>query len=137
VVSERNVELVRRSVAVMNSRELSDEMFEGICTPDFTITNASTAVTDKTYRGASGAREWIADFTEAFAAGPQHELGEVLAVADDFVVARLRWSGRGARSGAPLVLRWVGVWRFRDGKVCRGTGYPSGHEALKAVGLEE
>jgi ketosteroid isomerase-like protein len=136
-MSQDHGELVRRSIAAMNGRELSDETFEIFCTPDFTITNASTAVTDKTYRGASGVREWIADFTQAFAPGAQYELGEVLADADDLVVARVRWSGYGARSGAPLVLRWVAVWWFRDGKVCRGTGYRSRREALKAVGLEE
>jgi ketosteroid isomerase-like protein len=136
-VSERNLELVRRSVAAMNSRDLSDETFESLCTSDFMLTNASTAVTDKTYRGAPGVREWIDDFAEAFAAGAQYELGEILAASDELVVARLRWSGQGARSAAPLVLRWVGVWWFRDGKVCRGAGYATRHEALKAAGLEE
>jgi ketosteroid isomerase-like protein len=135
-VSQENVEIARRGVAAMDSGEVSDETFETLCTDDFVMTNAPTALTDKTYRGASGLREWVAEFTEAFGVGVRYELEEVLADDEDFVVATLRLSGQGARSAAPLVLRWVGVWRFRDGKMSRATGYLRRREALKAVGLE-
>jgi ketosteroid isomerase-like protein len=134
---QENVEMVRRSIAAIDSRELCDETYETLCTPDFSLTNAPTAVTDKTYYGAPEPREWVAEFTEAFGAGVRYEVEEVRADDEDFVVATPRLSGQGARSAAPLVLSWVGVWWFRDGKVSRAAGYTSRREAFKAVGLEE
>jgi ketosteroid isomerase-like protein len=97
--------------------------------------NTSTAVTDKTYRGAEGVREWIADFFEAFDQDVRYEIEEIVADGDDFVVSVVRFVGRGARSGAPLVLRWVGVTSFDNGKMTRAVGYLSRRQALEAVGL--
>lgn len=136
-MTRRNVELQRRGVAAIDAREFSDELFEALCTPDFRLENTSTAVTDKTYWGASGVREWIADFADAFDADAHHEIENVVAEGEDFVVCVLRWAGRGSRSGAPLVLRWVSVTWFRDGKMARAVGYLSRREALAAVGLTE
>lgn len=99
--------------------------------------NTATAVTDKTYRGAAGVREWISDFFDAFDEGAHHEIEEIVADGDDFVVSVVRIVGRGARSGAPLTLRWVNVTWFHQDKMVRAVGYLSRREALKAVGLEE
>jgi ketosteroid isomerase-like protein len=135
-VSARNVALVERSVAAINAGEFSEELHESLCTSDFWMTNPSTAVTEKAYRGAAGVREWIADFTEVFGTGVRFELEEILAGDDGFVVAGLRWSGEGAQSGAPLVLRWISVWWFRDGKMSRAAGYRNRRDAFEAVGLD-
>jgi ketosteroid isomerase-like protein len=134
-MSPSNVELHRRGVAAIDSRLFSDELFEELCAPEFRMENTSTAVTDKTYRGASGVRAWIEDFAEAFDVGAHHEIEEVIAEGEDFVVSVLRWTGRGSRSGAPLELRWVSVTWFRDGKMTCAVGYLSRREALEAVGL--
>jgi hypothetical protein len=58
-MSQENVETYERGVAGINGRAFSDELFTEICTPDFRMENTSTAVTDKTYHGAQGVREWI------------------------------------------------------------------------------
>ena len=56
---------------------------------------------------------------------------------DEFVVTVNRIAGVGARSGAPLLFRWVAVFWVREGKLARVVGYLRHGEALKAVGLEE
>jgi ketosteroid isomerase-like protein len=134
-MSQDNIELHRRGVAAINDRELPDDVFEELCAPDFRMENTSTAVTDKTYRGAEGVREWIRDFFDAFDEGARYEIEEIIADGDDFVVSMLRFVGHGARSGAPLVLRWANVTWFRAGKMTRAVGYLSRREALRAVGL--
>lgn len=58
-MSQRNIELHNRGVAALNAGELPDELFEELCAPEFRMENTSTAVTDKSYDGAEGVREWI------------------------------------------------------------------------------
>jgi ketosteroid isomerase-like protein len=135
-MSRANLELHRRGVAAIDAGEFSDELFGELCTPEFRMENTSTAVTDKTYYGADGVREWISDFLDAFEEGARHEIEEVIAVGEDFVVSIVHFAGHGARSGAPLVLRWVNVTWFHDDKMIRAVGYTSRREALEAVGLE-
>jgi len=136
-MSQENIDIHERGIAAINAREPSDELFEELCAPGFRMENASTAVSDKTYYGAEGLREWMSDFFDAFQDGARYETEEILEDGEDFVVARMRLVGHGARSGAPLVLRWVNVTWFQDGKMTRGAGYLRRREALEAVGLEE
>jgi ketosteroid isomerase-like protein len=136
-MSRENIELHRRGVAAIDGREFPDELFEELCAPEFRMENTSTAVTDKTYYGAEGVREWTADFFEAFDEDARHEIEEIVADGDDFVVSVVRFVGRGAHSGAPLVLRWVSVTWFDKGKMTRAVGYLSRRQALEAVGLGE
>ena len=78
-------------------------MLEGLITPDVRRENVSTAVTEKTYLGATGVRDWMNDFFDAFDEGARYEIEEIVAVGDDVVVAVNRFVGRGSRSGMPLV----------------------------------
>jgi ketosteroid isomerase-like protein len=136
-MSQETIELHERTVAALNARDLSDELAAEILAPDFRIENAATAVTDKTYYGAEGVREWVRDIFDGLDEDSRYETEEILADGEDFVVARVRLVGHGVRSGAPLTLRWVSVGWFREGKVTRGAGYLRSREALKAVGLAE
>jgi ketosteroid isomerase-like protein len=131
-MSRENVALAYRYGAAANARKVP----QGLLAPDFVMVNAETAVTDKTYEGAAGVIEWTGDMFEAFASGARFEIERVVAEGDDFVVSVCRIGGTGARSGAPLLLRWAAVFWFRDGKLARLVGYVSRREALKAVGLE-
>jgi ketosteroid isomerase-like protein len=135
-MSQETIGLGERLMAAINAREVSDEVAEELLAPGYRIENTSTAVTDKTYYGAQGARDWISDFFEAFDEGARFEVEQVLADGDDYVVSMVRLIGHGARSGVPLVLRWVSVSWVHDGKVSRTVGYLSRRKALKAVGLE-
>jgi hypothetical protein len=98
------------------------------------MTNVSTAVTDRTYRGAEGFRQWLDDFFEVL--GPEARFtADPVALGDDYVVGRLGILGRGAVSGAPVELRFYGVMWIEDGKIARAVGYPSRRAAFDAVGI--
>jgi ketosteroid isomerase-like protein len=136
-MSRENLDLYERSVAAANARDISDELAAEIIAPDFRIENAATAVTDKTYYGAAGVREWVKDIFEGMDEDSRYETEEILADGEDYVVARVRLVGHGVRSGAPVTLRWVTVTWYEGGKATRSVGYLRRREALKAVALEE
>jgi ketosteroid isomerase-like protein len=136
-MSQENIELYERFMAVLDRRGMSDEMAEEVLAPKYRLENLDTAITDKTYHGVSGMRQWIADTFDGLDADAHLGIEEILADGDDFVVGRLHIVGQGARSGVPMDLRWVAVTWFHDGKITRGAGYPHRREALKAVGLAE
>jgi ketosteroid isomerase-like protein len=136
-MSRENVALYERVMAAFNRREISDEAAEEMLAPEFRLENLNTAITAKTYHGASGAREWITDTFDGLDPDSRFQIDEILADGDDFVVARVRIVGQGARSGMPMDLRWVAVLWFHDGKATRGQGYARRREALKAVGLTD
>ena len=125
-----------RGNAAINSRAVSRELADELLAPGFCIENISTAVTDKSYEGVKGVREWIVDTSEGLDEDARYESEEILAVEDDYLVARVRVAGRGARSGAPVLRRLVSVVWFRDGKMARSVGYARRLEALEAVGLQ-
>jgi ketosteroid isomerase-like protein len=135
-MSQQNIDICRRCVAALDTRELSDELAEELLSPDSCIEAVSTAATaNKTYVGTVGAGDWITDVFEGFDASTHFEVEEVLADGVDFVVARVQLVGHRVRSGAPVMLRWLWVFRFRDGKITRAVAYLHSREALDAVGL--
>jgi ketosteroid isomerase-like protein len=113
------------------------EVPEALLGPNFRLENVVTAVTDRTYHGVAGVREWMRETFDGFEEGARYEVEKILADGDDFVVGRVAIVGSGARSGAPLQLRWTNVFWFQGGKATRGAGYATRREALKAVGLGE
>jgi hypothetical protein len=128
-VSQENLELHARAVAAVKRRDVPFE----ILASEFWMENRAFSVTDYTYRGAAGWRDWMSDIFEEFAGRARYELEETLAATDDFVVACLRIVGLSARSGAPLVLCWAGVTWFADGKLTCAVGYATSDEALEAA----
>ena len=57
--------------------------------------------------------------------------------AGDDVIALLRVTVRGRKSGVPVEQPEAHVWTVRNGKLWRLRIYETREEALKAVGLEE
>jgi ketosteroid isomerase-like protein len=127
--AEHNVELATRIVDAVGRRAVPEELLAA----GFRMDNRTSSITDRTYHGARGVREWMGDLFEVFAPGPRYEINEVLATGENYVVASYSLLGRGARSGRPLELRWTGVTWFRDGKATRAVGYTTREEALRAV----
>jgi ketosteroid isomerase-like protein len=132
-MSQRNIELHTRGAEAANARQVP----EGLLAPDFQMENRVTAVTDNTYHGTEGWREWMGDLFDVFEPGARYEVEEIIAASDEYVVALMCVSGRGARSGQPLSFRWAGVTWFRDDQAVRAVGYADRAEALEAVGLHE
>jgi ketosteroid isomerase-like protein len=88
-----------------------------------------------TYRGLDRVREWARNALSAFS-DLQSTVQEWID-AGDYVVAILRLTGRGRKSGVPVEKIEAHVWTVRDGKLRRLRIYESREKALKAVGLEE
>jgi ketosteroid isomerase-like protein len=130
-MSQQNIDVHDRVVEAVNARRVPSD----VLAPDFRMENRASAVTDYTYYGERGWREWMSDLFESFADGARFGVEEVLAVGDDFVAARFFVVGTGAGSGEPLEFRWTGVTWFSEGKAIRAVGYTSRREALDAVGL--
>jgi ketosteroid isomerase-like protein len=133
VTPESNLQLHDRAVAAINAREVPEDLLA----PGFRMENRASAVTDYTYYGARGWREWMSDLFEVFADGARYAADEILAVGDDYIAATFSLVGRGRGSGEPLEFRWAGVTWFRDGKAIRACGFTNAREALEAVGLGE
>jgi ketosteroid isomerase-like protein len=123
-----NLEIALRYTAEVNARRVPVELLA----PDVRIENATTAVTDRTYVGADGVREWIGDIFDVLDEYATFE-AEPVEARDDYVLARIQIAGQGALSGAPVSLRFYGVMWLRDGKITRIAGYNSRGEALRAV----
>jgi hypothetical protein len=130
-MSLQSVELVRRLMDALNAGEVPE--FVAV---DYRGGNASTAVTDKTYIGPNGSREWREDMFGVFDENVRGQVDKVIADDENYVVAVTSLKGRGAASDFPLELRWVNVFWFRDGSLVRIDGFLHVREALKAVGLE-
>ena len=130
-MSQENVELVRRLADALNAGEAPE-----FVAADCRVENANTAVTDKTYIGPDGWREWREDMFSGFGE-VRLQLDKVIAEGDDYVVAVTSLKGRGAASDAPLELRWASAFWFRRGKLVRTGGFLHIRGALKAVELEE
>ncbi|HTQ68806.1 MAG TPA: nuclear transport factor 2 family protein [Solirubrobacteraceae bacterium] len=135
-MSQENLDVYERAMATLAARVISDELASELLAPDFRIENAATAVTDKTYDGAAGVREWVRDIYEGMDEDSRYETEEILADGEDYVVARVRLVGHGVHSGASVTLRWVSVTWFEGGKATRSVGYLHRREALKAAVLE-
>ncbi len=131
-VSRRlNSEIHERVVDAVNAREVPVE----ILAPDFHMVNRASAVTDYTYHGATGWQDWMDDIFEEFVAGARYDMEEIVAEAEDCVVARFRIAGLSSLSRQPLEFRWAGVTWFRDGRATRAAGYATLGEALEAAGI--
>jgi ketosteroid isomerase-like protein len=129
-MSQENIDLVYRLADALNAREVPD-----FIAPDYRLENTITAVTDKTYIGADGWRDWMGDLLDAFGGGARFQVDEIVADGDDYVVVISSLVGRGAGSGAPLQLPWVSAVWFRDGQMTHSSGFLTRREALEAVGL--
>jgi ketosteroid isomerase-like protein len=91
--------------------------------------------TVRVYRGSAGVEAWYRDLLEA--------VSDFTTTVDEWidggteVIAVVRHSGRGRKSGAPFERSEVHVWSVRDGKLWRLRTYQDRAAALSAVGMVE
>ena len=93
-----------------------------------------SVLTGQVYRGTQGILDLAADMWETVDYAPA---AEEFIDAGDHVVAVLRISGRGARSGVPVTQRVGIVWTFEGETLVRGQSFTSRAAALEAAGLRE
>jgi uncharacterized protein len=129
-MSQENVEIVRRGqehwMATGELRARADLAWDvsNLGWPDQQI-----------YPGAEGARQFIAEWADAW---DDWELEvEDYIDAGERVVVIINQRGRSKATGIPVDMRFAQVWTLRDGQAIRMQMYASPEEALEAVGLSE
>jgi ketosteroid isomerase-like protein len=133
-MSQENVERIRSAYDAVARRDI--EALKALArdyppAPGFEF---DSVLTGQVYRGTQGILDLAADMWETVDYAPEPE---EFIDAGDHVVAVLRISGRGARSGAPVAQRVGIVWTFEGETLVRGQSFTSRDEALEAVGLPE
>jgi len=147
-VSQENVEVVRRVLNAMvtaQARRRRDGSFPeqeigaafDLMAAEHELVPYMTSVEGKTsFRGEQGFREWIGHLEDAWESWDTRP--EQLTVIDgERVLVAYRFRARSRLIGLPVDEQLAWVMTVCDGKLARTEAYPSVHEALKAVGLEE
>jgi ketosteroid isomerase-like protein len=130
-VSEENVELHRRAIEVINSRDVE----AAIASADPSVEFVST-IAGASYRGHDGVRNVFRDLVDGFGDELRLEpevffdLGEQTLA---FYVAR----GRGRQSGAEVVMPQAHVATWRDGLLVYLRAYAHREDALNDLGVSE
>jgi ketosteroid isomerase-like protein len=132
-MSKENVEVVRRGYEHFGAtRDFRQEIFD----PDF-VWDMSTFPwpEQQVYPGIEGAREFIADWLDAWEDW-RIEVEQLLDAGDD-VVAIVRQRGRSKATRLPVDMHFAQLWTLRDGKQLRMRMYADPDDALRAAGLRE
>jgi ketosteroid isomerase-like protein len=132
-MSQTNVEVVRLGFQAFARRDIEamDAFMREHVAPDAEF---ESVMTGQVYKGAQGARDMAADLWETVDYVPATE--EIIDLGER-VVAVLRISGRGTRSGVPVSQHVAVVWIFEDERIVRGKSFTSRAEALEAAGLRK
>jgi ketosteroid isomerase-like protein len=134
-MSEENVELVRRTIALWNANE-TEQVLDGLA-DDFEMDwSNSIGPLKGIYRGREGVLKLWSSFLEAWE-GVHWDPEEIIEVDGTrlIVVNRVRMRGRG--SGVDVDATGVQLWTIEAGKAQRVKLYQSKAEALEAAGLSE
>lgn len=132
-MSSANVEIVRRTVALLNAGSW-DELID-LYDPDVEFCDLRSAVdTPQVVSGAQAVRALLIAWSDAFEDFGS-EVYEYID-ADPHVICDTRWYGVGRESGVAIDVRQADVCELRDGTVTRVTlGYDSTDDAFRAVEL--
>jgi ketosteroid isomerase-like protein len=131
VVSEENVETVRRAITAINARDI--DAYLACCTENVELL---LPMAGAQYLGADGITRFFTDIEDI---GPDFriEVQRVQAIGDSHALALLRVSSTGRASGIVTAAESANVYDFIDGKISRVRIFLDRDEALKAVGLAE
>jgi ketosteroid isomerase-like protein len=131
---QENVELVReRFERFVATGDVEDDWYAADFVWDMSTFRGWPE--QKHYRGASGTREFLGDWLEAWDDW-RLELEELHEAEDDRVVAVSRQYGR-SKTGLDATMHFGQVWTLRDGLYVRMQMYATPEEALEAAGLSE
>jgi ketosteroid isomerase-like protein len=133
-VSQKNVEIVRNAFQTFSAKGIDAAL--SCFSPDVVWYPTDRWLDGSAYRGHDGMRSLAAAFSENFDdfRYDVHDIRD----AQDGVVALVDMTGRIKHSGSEVSQR-LGfvVSGFRDGTFREVRAFPSWHDALEAVGLEE
>ncbi len=134
-MSQENVEFVRRGFEhFMATGELLAEQTH----PDFVWDMATFRgwPEQQTYAGIEGARQFNADWAEAWD-DLEFEVEDYIDAGEERVVTIVHQRGRSKATGVPVEMRLGMVWTIQDRQGIRMQMYASPDEALEAAGLAE
>jgi ketosteroid isomerase-like protein len=133
-VSQENVEIVRDAFQTFSAEGIDAAL--SFFSPDVVWYPIDRWLDDSAYRGHDGMRRISAAFTENFD-DFRYDVRDIRA-AQDGVVALVDMTGRIKGSGSEVSQRrGFVVSGFRDGTFREVRSFPSWHDALEAVGLDD
>jgi ketosteroid isomerase-like protein len=135
-MSQENVEIVRRAWEAAASRPPDFQTVNTLYHPDHVLQSDFGAIEARTYRGATGYAQALADMNEAWDEWTQ-EIDELIDAGPQSVVIAARLVARGKRSTTPVERRYGVVVSLRGGKIISTQAFLSVPEALEAAGLSE
>ena len=131
-MSQKNVECASRMYDAFNRRDKEAWLRDSIREVEGIVYFMQSEGT--VYRRHSGVERMYDDVFSVFP--DWHAEVDITAYGDE-LLAEVRMTGTGARSGLPVEQTGWQVLRFHNDKVIRFHGYGSRAEALEAVGLAE
>jgi ketosteroid isomerase-like protein len=128
-MADGNVELVRRSVAAWNRRDVAG--FLAFFAPECEVRFRSHVPEPGPYNGPEALRRGIESFLDAWEAF-KVDLGEVGEVGNQ-IVADLHLKVQGRESDLGYEANECHIFEIRDGQILRWRGYSTREEALQAA----
>jgi ketosteroid isomerase-like protein len=133
-MSQENVEIVRRILAMLDQGDDPHDLFA----PEFVLDFSRRRLNPAVVRGRDEARAFAEGEEQMWAGGRLAYQPKELIDAGDKVLAFVRVTGRGQASGVEVEADTWAAWTFRDGKPVEWTYFGEDRaSAVKAVGLEE
>jgi ketosteroid isomerase-like protein len=128
-MAQENVEVVRRLFSALDENEFQEVL--GLFDPD-----VEWSATEGTFHGIDGVVTMFIEWMEPW---DEHSIDpeEFIESGDHRVLATIRLSGRGTRSGMEIDQRFFHLYTLRDGKINRVVEYVDRDRALQAAGLRE
>jgi ketosteroid isomerase-like protein len=134
-VSRENVETTRRAYEQFAAGDL--QAASAVFAPDAEMADAGGLGIERGMGTVRGPEGFIRTSQEMFDAFEDYTVeSDELIDAGDFVIVSVRITGRGRGSGAPLDVRLVHLWEFRDRKVVRSEVYRTVEQARVAAGRQ-
>jgi ketosteroid isomerase-like protein len=131
-MSQSNIELFRAAVQAFNRGDRA--AFLALCDPDYENFPPRDWPESAPIRGREAVWDFFVQGQEPWEGGA-FELGEVIEVPPDRVVAEQRALMRGAASGANVAWSYWHLITIRDRKAVRSEWFGDRAEALEAAGL--
>jgi ketosteroid isomerase-like protein len=132
-MSRANLAAYRAVLEAWNRGDL--DSLVGLLANDVVILTALGGVEGE-YRGHDGARRWWHDFHDVFPDW-HAELCGLRQAGGEVTIAKLRLTGHGGASGAPVDYTMWHMVRWKDGAAVHISRHDTEAEALEAVGLSE
>jgi ketosteroid isomerase-like protein len=133
-MSERNVDLHRRTMDAYNARDI--EAWIALADPQIEFHSTFAAVGGAVYHGHDGLRRYFRDIDNVWGAETRLEAEAFFDLGENTLVFQVL-HGRGRHSGAQVAMPVALVVRWRDGMAVYMKGYARRRDALRDLGVSE